>query len=109
MWFGVCFAGKLQGNLLSRTKTVYFFSGSRRNVLPPVLGGMWFKNGPVEPARSCCLAVWWPFVWGSDFVVLVRGCQDVTSRTVTENGLCEAARPRFYLVASKPWFRARFV
>ena len=29
---------------------------------------MWFKNGSLEPARPCCLAVWWPplgaRIWG---------------------------------------------
>ena len=28
--------------------------------MPPGLGEMWFKNGSLEPARPCCLAVWWP-------------------------------------------------
>ena len=79
--------------LQSLTKTVYFLVDPGVTFCPRGWGKCGSKMGPVAPARPCCLAVWWPFVWGLDLVVLVSGCQDVTSRTVTEIGFCEAARP----------------
>ena len=74
----------------------------------PGQGEIWFKNGSVEPARPWCLAVWWPSVWGSDLlvylVVLVSGCQDVTSYTKVTMLICDLAESDEAL-GWKLWFR----
>ena len=91
---------------------------------------MWLKNGSVEPARPCYFPVsgraFWeafcgrsrglarhdaqtqlkvrPSVWGSDLVVLVSGCQDVTSYTKATMLICDLAESEEAL-GWKLWFR----